>query len=165
VRDAIHATLDADLIEAGVPARLSAHVDGCASCREFAAEMRAIQRALRALPAEQLPDAALEEVWRRTVRRRAWTRPRVLAASAAAIVVIALAGLRLGPEPAPAGPSEEELQHASREARMVLRLASGALRRTEQAAFKTVLAGEVSSALRRVPIRWPDREDAGRRGS
>ena len=167
-REAIHAALDADLVEAGLRERLAEHLALCESCREIEAELRAIQGALRALPEKRLPDAALEEVWRRTVQaghpRTGWARPGRLVAAAAVFVAIVLGGLWLRSASTPAGPSEAELQRAAREARLVLRLASGALRSTERAAFEDVLAKDVSGALRRVPIRWPERDDARRRG-
>jgi anti-sigma factor RsiW len=168
-REAMHATLDADVVEAGLRERLAAHLADCTACREAEAELRAIQRALRELPVQTFPEAALEEVWQHTVRagrrRATWGRNGRLAAAAAAVVVVVLGGLWLRPDPAPAAPSEAELQQAAREARLVLRLASGALRSTEQVAFEDVLARDVSDALRRVPIRWPGRDDARRRGS
>jgi prophage antirepressor-like protein len=80
-------------------------------------------------------------------------------------VVLLLGGLWLRQESAPAGPSEAEMHQAAREARMVLHLTSRALRKTEAAAFRDVLTDEVSQALRRTPIRWPERSAAERRGS
>jgi len=47
----------------------------------------------------------------------------------------------------------------------VLQLTSRALRRTERAAVQKVLTDEVSQALRRVPISWPEPGAAQRSGS
>jgi hypothetical protein len=166
-REAIHLSIDADLMDAGLKRSLETHVSSCADCREFAAEMRAIQGGLRALPELRMPDEALERVWDRTTRSRhasARTWRRNLAA-AAAVIVIALAGLWLRNGSAPPGPTDAELEQAARDARMVLQLTSRALRRTERAAVRDVLTDEVSQALRRVPIQWPDRSAAQRRGS
>ena len=166
-REAIHAMLDVDLVDAGPRRSLEAHLFGCSECRELAADLRAVQHGLQRLPEAKLPDEVLEEVWLRTVRagRRPWARPRFFAAAAAAALVLALGGLWLRDELAPGRPSDQELERAAREARIVLRLTSEALHKTEHAAFGDVLAGEVSDALRSVPIRWPEREDAQRRGS
>lgn len=166
-REAIHVSLDADLMDAGLKRRLEVHIASCTSCREFAAELGAIQEGLRSLPELPMPDDALEQVWDRTTRSRrasarAWRRNLT---AAAAVIVIALAGLWLRNGSAPPGPTDAELEQAARDARMVLQLTSRALRRTEQAAVGDVLTDEVSQALRRVPIQWPERSAAQRRGS
>ncbi len=67
-REAVHVSLDAELMDAGLRQRLEAHLEGCAACREFASEMRAIQGGLRSLPELKLPDDVLERVWDRTTR-------------------------------------------------------------------------------------------------
>jgi hypothetical protein len=166
-REAIHVSLDTDLMDAGLKRHLEVHVSSCTSCRAFASEMRAIQNGLRNLGELRMPDDALEDVWDRTTRlqrapARAWRRNL---AAAAAVVVIVLAGLWLRNGSAPTGPTDAELEQAAQEARMVLELTSRALRRTEQAAVRDVLTDEVSQALRRVPIQWPARSAAQRRGS
>lgn len=170
-REAVHATLDAEPLDAALKQRLEAHLASCSACREFAEELRAAQRELRALPELELPQAALEEVWERTSRagRAGESAPwgRYLPAAAAAAAVVLFGGLWLLRPPArePAGPTEAELRRAAIEARMVLRIASDALRKSERAAFREVLTDEVSEALRRAPIRWPERSAAERRGS
>ena len=167
-REAVHATHDAELVEAGLKQRLEVHLAECGGCREFAEEIRAIQGGLRSLPELGLPDEVLERVWDRTTRARPvhyWSRPRNFAAAAAAVVVLVLGGLWVQREPVPAGPTDEEVRQAVVEARMVLQLTSRALRKTEAAAFRDVLTDEVSEALRRAPIRWPERSAAERRGS
>ena len=167
-REAVHATLDTDLVEAGLRQRLERHLSGCAACREFAEELRVIQGGLQVLPELELPDEVLQRVWDRTTRARPvrfWSRPRGFAAAAAAVVVLLLGGLWLQREQGPAGPTEQEMRQAASEARMVLQLTSRALRKTEAAAFRDVLTDEVSGALRRAPIRWPERSAAERRGS
>jgi len=167
-REAVHATLDTELVEAGLKQRLELHLSGCTACREFAEELRAIQGGLQSLPELELPDEVLQRVWDRTTRARrahSWARPRNFAAAAAAVVVLVLGGLWIQREPVPAGPTEAEMRQAAGEARMVLQLTSRALRKTEVAAFRDVLTDEVSEALRRAPIRWPERSVAERRGS
>jgi hypothetical protein len=109
----------------------------------------------------------LERVWDRTTRAggrraRGW---RWNLAAAAAVVAIVLSGLWLRNGSAPTGPTDAELARAAREARMVLQLTSHALRRTERAAVQEVLTDEVSRALRRVPISWPERGATPRSGS
>jgi anti-sigma factor RsiW len=155
-------------MDAGSKQQLEAHLAGCAACREFASEMRVIQDGLRSLPELTLPDDVLDEVWNLTTRaRRAPVRVRRwhLAAAAAAVLVMVLAGIWLRNGSAPTGPSEAELAQAAREARMVLELTSRALRRTERAVVRDVMTDEVSRALRRVPVQWPERSAAQRRGS
>jgi len=167
-REAVHTTLDTELVEAGLKQCLELHLSGCSACREFAEELRAIQGGLQSLPELELPDEVLQRVWNRTTRARPvrfWARPRNFAAAAAAVVVLALGGLWIQREAVPAGPTEAELRQAAVEARMVLQLTSRALRKTEAAAFREVLTDEVSEALRRAPIRWPERSAAERRGS
>jgi predicted anti-sigma-YlaC factor YlaD len=166
-REAIHVSLDADLMDAGLKRRLEAHVAGCASCRAFASEMRAIQEGLRNLGELRMPDDVLEEVWVRTTRsRRAPARAwRLRLAAAAAVLVVVMAGLWLRNGSAPTEPTDAELAQAAREARMVLQLTSRALRRAERAAVRDVLTDEVSRALRRVPVQWPEHSAARRRGS
>ena len=85
---------------------------------------------------------------------------------AAGVVLAALAGFWIGRgriEPgatdlpvAAAEPTPEELQRAEAEIRLVLNRTAAALRQAERAAVRDVLGGEVSPALRKVPIRWPD---------
>ena len=167
-REAVHATLDAELVEAGLKQRLELHLSECSACREFAEELRVIQGGLQTLPELELPDEVLQRVWDRTTRSRPvrfWSRSRSFAAAAAAVVVLVLGGLWIQREAVPAGPTDAEVRQAAIEARMVLQLTSRALRKTEAAAFKEVLTDEVSEALRRAPIRWPERSAAERRGS
>jgi anti-sigma factor RsiW len=163
-REAIHVSLDADLMDAGLQQRLEAHLAGCARCRELASELRAVQGGLRSLPELKLPDEVLQRVWQRTSRSRR-TRPWYLAAAAAAVVLTVLGGLWLRNGSESTGPTEAELRRAAREARMVLRLTGQALRRTERVAFDDVLTDEVSRALRRMPIQWGERGGAERSGS
>jgi anti-sigma factor RsiW len=167
-REAVHLSLDAGPMDAGAKQRLEAHLRDCAACREFASEMRVLQDGLRSLPELTLPDDVLDEVWSLTTRSRrapVRVRPWHLAAAAAAVLVMVLGGVWLRNGSAPAGPTDAELERAAREARMVLQLASQALRRTEQAVVRDVMTDEVSRALRRVPVQWPERSAVQRRGS
>ncbi len=160
-RRAIQVALDADLMEAVERQRLEAHLAQCVDCREHESEMRTIQQTLRSLPSPELPAAALQEVWDRTTRAdqrptlRAWG-PGWRNLAAAAVLIIAVVGVLRWDGRIPGEPTDEELRRAADEARVVLGLTSQALRKTEQAAFRDVLADEVSVALRRVPIEWPE---------
>lgn len=162
--EAIQLALDADMMEAGTRQELDAHLSDCAACREHEAEMRTIQRALRSLPSPELPDAALEQVWDRTTRAkrpsRTWGPGWRKLAVAAAVTAVAVVGVLKWDGNVPGEPTETELRRAAHEARAVLGLTSQALRRTEQAAFRDVLVNEVSPALRRVPIDWPEPDPA-----
>ena len=167
-REAVHVSLDAELMDAALKRRLEAHLAGCTECRAFVAEMRVVQEGLRSLPELQLPDEALEEVWNRTTRARrvrGFPRRWNLAAAAAAVLVVVLAGLWLRNGSAPPGPTDAELERAAAQARLVLGLTSRALQRSERAVLHDVLTDEVSPALRRVPIQWPARRAGERRGS
>ncbi len=162
-RRAIQVALDADLMEAGERRHMEAHLAECADCREHDSEMRAIQHALRSLSPLELPDQALQEVWVRTTRagqrptQRTWGPSwRNLAAVAAAALIVAVVGVMQWDGRVSGVPTDEELRRAASDARVVLGLTSRALRRTEQVAFRDVLADEVSGALRRAPIEWPE---------
>jgi anti-sigma factor RsiW len=169
-RELIHRLLDGELMDAVRREELEEHLDSCADCRRAREELGALQSALRALPQQQFPDAALGEVWERTTRRspgRSARRSRWLdwrPAAAAAVLALALyaawntGGVR-------SEPTAEEVARAAEETRMVLGLTARALRDARQAAVKDVLADEVSPALRKVPIRWPGERDAERRES
>ena len=153
-RRAIHVSLDAELMDAGLRQMLDEHLARCAGCRDFAVEMRTIQDGLRSLPEIRLPDEVLERMWKRTIRRSG-LRPRLwMPAAAAALLLVALAGSWLRNGSPPAGPTEAEIAQATQQARRVLGITSWALQRTEQAAFEEVLSEEVSGALRRMPVQW-----------
>ena len=62
-------------------------------------------------------------------------------------------------------PSSAEVARAAEEARLVLGLTAKALRGAKKTAIEDVLAGEVSPALQRAPIRWPGESRAGRQES
>ena len=49
-----------------------------------------------------------------------------------------------------------ELEQARLEARRVLEITAVALARSERAAFERVLGGEVSPAIRKIGIQWPE---------
>jgi len=156
-RRAVHARLDAEPLDDRQRQRLERHLAGCDACRRLADELRAIQGGLRSLPEMQLPDEILERVWNRTTRRsggRSW----FYAAAAAALLLAVLGGMWIerggGAEPRM---SDAELRRAAVEARLVLGLTSRALRRGGRTADR-VLTDEISPALRKVPIRWPEAE-------
>jgi len=155
-RRAVHVSLDAELMDAGLRRMLDEHLERCAACRDFAAEMRTIQDGLRSLPEIPLSGDALEHVWERTVRsRRSPLRPRLwMPAAAAALVIVALAGMWLRNGSAPPGPTDAEIAQAAHQARMVFGITSRVLHRTEHAAFDEVLSDDVSGALRRMPVQW-----------
>jgi hypothetical protein len=154
-------------------ATLDEHLARCADCREVRQGLDTVRTALRALPEIPLPGDALDEVWARTVdagpadaRGVAW-RPRLaaIAAVAASLLLVALAvrwSSRLPPQPTVRSvtavePGAERLEQARREARQVLGITAAALARSEQAAFGRVLGDEVSPAIRRIGIHWPER--------
>lgn len=163
-REAIHCRLDADLMDAGKQQQLEAHLRTCEHCRELEQELTAIQGGLRGLPTMQLPDEVLERVFLETDRAPSRPRRPIWAAIAAASLVVALGGW-WALQQRPSGPTDAELVRASREARLVLKMASDALKRTERTAFRDVVADELGGALRRAPVEWPDTSGGQRRGS
>jgi len=158
-QELIHRVLDGELMDASLHVELDVHLAGCASCRDVRDELTAIQRELQALRTEPLPDAALRQVWAETTdaepsrRRFAGWGLDWRAAAAAAVLAVALFGL--GRSFQPERPDPQELAKAEAEARVVLELASSALSKTEHVAVEGVLAGEISPALRRMPVRLP----------
>jgi len=162
-REAIHALLDADLVDADVKHAARAHLAGCATCREFEADLRETQTKLRSLPELVLPERAFQEVLDRTVRASRSNRPAQSSgwrqfAAAAAVLFVAMLAVWQGRESHPTGPTERELRQAAAEVQMALGLTSGAIRRTQQAAIREVLVDEVSPALKKVPIAWPGQD-------
>jgi anti-sigma factor RsiW len=163
-REAIHRRLDADLMEATDLDRLQAHLVACESCRELEQELKTIQSGLRGLPTMKLPDEVLERVFQETERAPSHPKRPMWALIAAASLVVALGGW-WAVEQRPSGPTDAELVRASQEARLVLKMASDALKRTERTAFHDVVAGELGGALRRAPVEWPGTSGGQRRGS
>ncbi len=176
-RETIQDRLDGP-VEAGRDRRLRQHLEGCGSCREYRRSMDEVRQALRDLPRQRFPDDALEQVWDATIRERPqavgaprWWVPDWRAAVAAGVLLAALAGFWVGRgRVAPTGadtplvaaePTREELARAEAEIRLVLGRTAAALRQAEQAVVRDVLRGEVSPALRKVPIRWPAEPDRG----
>ena len=177
IREALHERLDGP-IPAGRRQEIENHLERCAGCREFQLGLLALGDTLRSAPAFSLPDEVLETVWARTIRAGAPHRsgptrrlPRWAAAAAAVLVLAFLpAVVRLVRTTSERGLMEEPinptavhdgsdpaaLTRAGQEARMVLAVTARALRRTERAAYDRVLVGEVSPAVRRIPIRWPE---------
>ncbi len=155
IQDGMDGPLAADRREA-----IDAHLRRCGDCRSYEEGLDAVRRALAALPHVPFPADALPSVWERTIRSRTGGRDRrssrldwrIALAAAAAVTVLFLPAL-FRPVPGPYGTAE--IARADRDARRVLVLASQTLRRTEQAAVKQVLTGEVAPAMRRIPIRWP----------
>ena len=177
VREAIHERLDGP-IPADRQQEVETHLDSCTACRDFRRGLLAVGDTLRSALAFPLPGDVLENVWVRTIRAGAPHRSgptRRLpwwAAAAAAVLVLAslpavmrlarmtsgrwLAEERTNPTAAHDRSDPAALARAGQEARMVLAVTARALRRTERAAYDRVLVGEVSPAVRRIPIRWPE---------
>lgn len=160
-RRAIHRRLDGEPLAEADARDLAAHLQRCGACGEFDSDLRAIQSGLREIPLAALPDAALQSVLDRTLSSRHAQTLRFgldWRLAAAAVVTVAVIGLWQSLYPPAPRPSDVELERAAVETRAVLRLTARALRRAERTATRDVLAGEVSPALRRVPINWPSAE-------
>ena len=154
----IHARLDGDLAPDSAR-ELEVHLAACPECRRLDGELGEISAGLKALPLLEMPDAAFEQVLDGTVRARRAERFRRAPAwrawaAAAAAAVLAGALLLVARPPVPVGPSPAELSEARRQASLVLNLTARTLHRVERSATERVLAREVGSSLRRVPVRW-----------
>jgi len=156
-------------VEAARRTSLDAHLAACGECREVRDGLEAVRAGLRSLPVTPFPDSALRQVWDRTVNAKReesfappW-RPRFVAAAAlaASVALVALIvswsrGLPPDAGPAPGRLHAEQVERVRREARQVLEVTAAALKRSEHAAFERVLEGEVSPAIRRIGIQWPE---------
>jgi anti-sigma factor RsiW len=161
VQELLDGTVEAERREA-----LESHLAACGECREVRRGLVAVRAGLRSLPETPFPDDALRQVWDRTVNAgrgatfvAPW-RPRFVtaAALAASLVLFALIfswSRRLPPDPGPARLDAEQIEQVRREARQVLELTAAALKRGERAAIERVVEGEVSPAIRRIGIQWP----------
>ena len=156
-----HRRLDGDLMEASDAQEMEQHLTVCSSCRDEADELKQVHQMLRGLAEEPLPDAALEQVWERTVRQpqanvvrpAQWRGLRAFAA-AAAIAAIGWVGWSQYDQ---AQTERREAELAAQEVRMVLQLTAKAFNKTRQTAYREVFAETVTPALGRVGVRWPDR--------
>ncbi len=181
-RKAIHEILDGDVLETDREQWLRDHLQQCGACREFDAELRSLQGALRSLPASRFPEEALGRVWEQTVRQQGRTEPRkswrIDWRSFAAAAVLTAAAFGLWQWNQPAGlddPTQtvglividpervrtdpEYARQIAEETRRVLGLTSDALRRTERAAFQGILVDEIGGTLAKVPVTWPEQHD------
>ena len=160
-------------VDAETRSGLDAHLAHCAECREARDGYEAVRIGLRSLPRAPFPDDALQEVWSRTVEaeereaRAALWQPRfgAVAALAASILVVALTLVwsnRVPPgEPVPVVVRElspAQIEQVRREARRVLELTAAALGRTQLTAAERVLEKEVSPAIRKIRIHWPEEQ-------
>jgi hypothetical protein len=181
-RQLIHEILDGDTPESERRQWLGDHRSQCAECQAFEADLRALQGALRALPERAFPEEALDCVWERTVRgqvqtaTRSWRIDWRSFAVAAALTAAAFGLWQWNRNDEPEEPLQtvglividpervrndpEYARRIAEQTRRVLGLTSDALRRTEQAALHGILADEVGGALGRVPVRWPEVDDA-----
>lgn len=166
IREAIQERMDGP-IAAELQVAIEAHLLRCSGCREAQQGLVAVRRSLEALESPPLPQEALDGVWSRTVLASKQAAPvrmrlfgldwRVVAAAAAVLVTLLLLPALRRPAPTPNDYAPADLSRAAQDARRVLALTAQALRKTESAARDRVLAGEVSPALRRIPIGWPQK--------
>ena len=165
-----HEVLDGDLMDVAVRTRMESHLATCPECSEKAAQLREMQDLLRGFAEAPLPDEGLQGVWDRTVASTAAPESRRFdwrfAAAAAAVLFVAWVGVTGWRMNTPEETQHAEALQAAEETRMVLQLAANALKRTERAAFKEVFTDEISPALRKVGVKWPQApERAGGKGA
>ncbi len=93
-QEAISAHLDGE--DPGVALQaIEHHLAGCASCRAFAAAVVDLNRVVRVVPAEEIPDRTTELVRLLTAQRPPGWRRRVLLGARVGLVVVALVQLAL----------------------------------------------------------------------
>ena len=162
----VHQVLDGDLMDATDRTSMESHLAVCSECAEAAAQLREMQDTLRGFAETPLPGPALDNVWERSVRApAAVTRRRFdwrFAAAAAAVVFVAWIGLRGWPVEQR---QDEQALRAASEVRVVLQLTANAIKRSEQVAIKQVFTDEISPALRKVGVRWPEAADDTGKGA
>ena len=168
---------------------LEVHLNGCTSCREVASGLEAVAAGLLRIPLEKMPDEDFRAVLDRTVgvrssragslggsqagsagavpgarasRRRSYLA--LAAAVLAATLLVPFAIWYLTPSD-PANLTAAEVDEAAREARMVLAVAAKAVRSAETTARDRVIGGEVSPAIRHVPVRWNQVAPSRRNGA
>lgn len=137
----------------------AAHVRSCSQCREYREGLEIVRNALAALPSIPFPEDGLERVWEKTIRaavprsqkRARRSLPWLAAAAAILVTVLFLPALF---RPLTRSYSQADLTTAERQARSALALAGDALRKSRHAAVSDVLEGEVSPAMKKIPIRW-----------
>jgi anti-sigma factor RsiW len=165
-----HRVLDGDLMDAADRVRMESHLRVCSECAERAEQFREMQDLLRGMAERPMPEGATEQVWQRTVRAPRTRRRRApdwrFAAAAAVVVLGAWIGVRLYPDRIDRVPPRAEAERAAREVRMVLQLTANALKRTEEVTLRTVFTEELSPALKKVGVTWPQApaRDAGDEG-
>lgn len=164
--ECFHRLLDGDLMDAADRQRMDNHLTVCSECSEKAVQLREMQDLLRGMAEQPMPEPVLSEVRARTVdaqpesASRGWFDWR-LAAAAASIVLLTWVGITMRPgndvDPmlTAQAAQQEEAERAAQEVRMVLQLTANALKKTEQVAFREVFAEEISPALRKVGVTWP----------
>ena len=131
------------------------HLGGCAACREHADELRALRESLRELPLLEFPEAALDELFERTLgperlAHPSWTGVRWLAAAAALLLAaLLLPWLAFGPAGGPAAPAytDAELRIAKREVQAVLGITGRAIERGGTLGVTRALEEGVAPAL------------------
>lgn len=144
--DMIHDRLDATLDETR-QAQLSAHLEGCAECRQRDAEFALLREELRELPVLEFPAEDLERVWDRTIRApipiaRPKRPARWLTAAAAAVLFAGVLG--------PVVYEDYRERRAMEDFRTAMRITHRALEKTAIESH-AVLNADVVSAMKRVP--------------
>jgi len=161
-RELLQLVLDGERLDGAVSGELDRHLAECAGCRETQVQLAAVQQSLRAILPSPLPDDVLQAVLARTSQRPSrwsWLGAGALqwqAASLAAMLGVAIWAFW------PTGPSQAEIEQATLETRLVLGLSGSALERGRDAMVDDVLNGQLSPALKRVPVKLLPTEPARR---
>jgi len=163
-----HRLLDGEPIPDVERRSQAGHVAACPDCRAAAEDLDRIVRAFAGISETAMPPRTLDGIWDRTVRSKGGRAGSagMWRFAASLVLTAALAGLwGWQRRTAPAAPTEAELRRAASDVRLVLGLTGRAIHSTEQTAIRAVLGREVSGALERLPIEWPETDESKRRRS
>ena len=158
----VHLRLDGERLVSEELALLERHLVRCGDCTAAAKELAQLQSNMRGLAEIPLPDAALDEVWSRTSRRRGWLSmapwpvPQWRLAAAAATLALVLIGIWQFALPLAVPPpiaENHDVDRAVAELKIVFGVTAQALHRTETA-LDEVLVERISPALEKVPPPW-----------
>ena len=161
-RDAIQSRMDGDL-PAGAERALCEHLQACEGCREYEDQCLALRRAMRSMPAFDLPVETREQIESATLgghlqfEHSLWRRALLWrTGAAAAALVLVVCGTWWAVRPPEEAYSQAEIAQAARDFELAMALTSDALALVEDVTFQQVLAHQVVPAVESIPVRLPN---------